>query len=82
MSGNVPRRKVRIALTDRLYGGNEMLVLLVGVGCLVFTFEFDADGEIVTAGPAAKSGLTGVPGTPSKRHELIDNAIAADQQVR
>ena len=82
VSGNVPRRDVRITLADRLYDGNEMPVLLVGIGRFVLTFEFDADGEIVTAGAAAKTGLTGVPGAPPERHKLHNISIAADQQVR
>ena len=88
--GLSPRRYVGVAddaadpvtRLERPRYGCEPLVLCVREGCFAGTFELDADGEVVAAGPAVPARLSGVPRALSARHELDQLAVAADEEVR
>ncbi len=57
-------------------------VLRIGIRQVVGAFQFDADGEIVTAFTPVEARHTGVPGAVEQRHELGHRTVTLDEQVR
>lgn len=82
MRGNLARRDGRIGRQQRSRNGAKHDILNIGIRRLVFTFEFDADREIVTTRPAVKTGFARMPGPASEWHELHEFAVAANQKMR
>ena len=75
-------REPWICSEQRARNGNKYFVLAIAVIGVVIAFEFDADRKIVTAAPAAKKGIAGVPGTMRESHELNQFTAAPNQQMR
>ena len=82
MSGNMPRRNLRITLADCLYHGDQVPVLLIGVRRFIFALEFNANRKVITFRTATKTLLSGMPSTTFEWHELNQVSIATNQQVR
>jgi len=79
MSCNFARRQVRIGLRHGSQHLGQDLILPFIVGCAIFTFELNTNGEVVTPTATTKARLPGVPRTLGERYELDKLTVASDQ---
>jgi len=82
VSRDFARRQVRIRLRKGTQHCRQDLILLFIVGCVVFAFELNANGEVVAPAAPSKVGLACVPCALGKRYELDEFTVASDQQMR
>ena len=70
-----------IALIEVSGEPRELGILGVREGDVIASFQFDADGEVVTALAPAPMRRTGMPRAPLTRHELDQLSVATDEEM-
>ena len=71
----------RVARLERAREGGKPPVLRVRERCFARAFELDADGKIIAMRAPLPARLARVPRAPAARHELVEIAVASNQEV-
>ena len=74
--------QLRVGLQQGSGDSDQRLILRIGKGSIVSSFQLDADREVIARLALLKAGFARMPGAAVKGHELGHATVTLDQQMR